>query len=319
MLAPWWLVGPAAAALAVVAVLALRVRRPEPLPCGDLPVLGPAVGRARVLRAALVVLAAGALAAAFLVAPRPTGRLSNLVTAGADTVVVLDMSQSVSDLVYREIARTLEGVVTSAGDDGRVGLILFSDTAQEALPPGSSASALAPFVSYFRPKSERGINAKPVYYRAAGPTEQILTRYPVSPWFGRFSGGTQISTGLRAARVALSRHGAGGTVLLVSDLREAEFDTDRLTRELVAYEQDPRLDLRIIALPPATSEEKQLFWRVTGERGNIVDSLALSTGNEGEGEPARGIPWGYVGAILALACALAAGERFGRRLSWRAG
>jgi hypothetical protein len=158
-----------------------------------------------------------------------------------------------------------------------------------------------------------------VYYRAAGPTEQIVSQYPVSPWFGRFSGGTQISTGLRVARVALARHGLAARVILVSDLQEAEHDLERLTRELVAYERDPRLELRIVALPPATAKEKTVFWNITGERDNIVDSLTLTTGNAGEGEPALGFAWPFLAAVLALAVALAVGERFGRPLGWRVG
>lgn len=316
MLAPWWLAGPAIAAVALVALLVLRQRRPPAVPTGDAVTLRSARHRTTGLRLAMAALVGGAVAATYLLAPRPTGELSALVSSGRNTMVVLDMSQSVSDLVYREIARTLEGIVTSAGETGKVGLVLFSDVAQEALPPGSPASALAPFVSYFRPKQARGVNVKPVYYRAAGPTEQILSQYPVNPWFGRFSGGTQISTGLRVARVALAREGLAARVILLSDLAEAEYDLDRLTRELVAYQRDARLDLKIVALPPATAREKSLFWRVTGQRDNIVDSLAITTGNAGAGEPRKGIAWGFAAALLALAVALALGERLGRPLTW---
>lgn len=317
MLAPWWLVGLAAAAILTAAVTLVRSRPAPAVASADLPLMGEQVRRSVVLRGGIVAVVGGTLAASYLLAPRPTGALSSLVSSGRNTVVVLDMSQSVSDLVYQEIARTLEGIVTAAGDTGRVGLVLFSDTAQEALPPGSPAAALAPFISYFRPKQDRGVNAKPVYYRAAGPTEQILSQYPVSPWFGRFSGGTQISTGLRAARLALARHGRPARVVLVSDLQEADDDRERLTRELVAYERDPRLELRIVALPPATSREKALFWNITGERDAIVDSLALTTGNHGAGEPSRGFAWPFLASVLALSLALAAGERLGRPLDWR--
>lgn len=318
MLAPWWLVAPALAALAAVVLALGRRPRPASVPLAAAPALDGPRRRTTLIRVALVAAIGAILAVAFLTAPRPTGRLDELVSSGRNTVVVLDMSQSVSDLVYREIARTLEGIVTTAGDTGRIGLVLFSDVAQEALPPGSRAADLAPFVEYFRPKGERGLKAKPIYYRAAGPTAALPTQYPLNPWYGRFSGGTQISTGLRVARVALERQGAGpATVLLVSDLAEADYDVERLTRELVAYERDTSLQLRIVALPPATSAQKQLFARITGDERSIVDSLALSTGNEGAGEPRQGIPVVFLAIVALLAAALAANELLAVTLQFR--
>jgi hypothetical protein len=317
MLAPWWLIAPALAAIAAVAVLVARGARPRPLPVADAPRYSRVVRRTRALRVGLAVAIGGVLAAGFATAPRPTGELSNLVASGKPTVVVLDISQSVSDLVYREIARTLEGIVTAAGTAGRVGLVLFSDTAQEALPPGSKASELAPFVRYFKPRRERGLAAKPIYYRAAGPTEQIQTQYPINPWFGRFSAGTQISTGLRAARVALERDDLAGRVILLSDLDDAESDLPRLTRELVAYEQNPALELRIVALPPATPAQKAVFRRITGDGDLVVDSLALATGNQGVGEPVEDLPWPFLAAVLVLALALCANELVSVPLAWR--
>jgi hypothetical protein len=314
---PWWIVVPVLAALAAIAVMARRSRRVESLPVADTSALHDLARRTAGVRGALLLAIGGALAAAYVTAPRPTGELSSLVASGRSTVVVLDMSQSVSDIVYREIARTLEGVVTAAGEDGRLGLVLFSDTAQEALPPDSRAAELVPFIRYFRPLRERGLAGKPVYYRAAGPTEQAATQYPLNPWFGRFSGGTQISTGLRAARQALERDGRGGRAVLLSDLGEAEEDVARLSRELVRWTENPQLELRVVALPPATPARKSTFQRITGDRGLVVDSLALATGNQGPGEPTENIPWPFVGVVLALALALAANEARGVPLSWR--
>ena len=300
---PVWLV---AAVVGAVALGVALTRRPagEGVPLADAGALRLASRRTVLMGAGLVVAAGVALAAAYLLAPRPTGKLDELVSGKGSTVIVLDMSQSVSDLVYREIARTLEGVMTSAGEDGRIGLVLFSDTAEEALPPGTKSSELEPFIRYFRPRQERGVAAKPLYYRAAGPTEQALVRYPVSPWFGGFSGGTQISTGLRVARIALARGDGSGRVLLVSDLAEASYDLPRLTRELVAFQRTPGLDLRIVALPPATAKEKEVFRRIGGGQSKIVDSLGLSTGNATAGEPGRGISLAFVAAVLGLALVL---------------
>jgi hypothetical protein len=307
---PWWIAAPVLAVLAAVALAARRSRAARVLSLADTPGLGRARRRTSLMRGGLVAVTGAALAAAYLVAPRPTGELSSLVSSGRSTVVVLDISQSVSDLVYREIARTLDGIMTSAGERGRVGLVLFSDVGLEALPPGSRASELAAFARFFRPRSEQGVAAKPIYYRAAGPTEQIGTQYPLNPWFGHFSGGTQISTGLRVARLALKREGEQGRVVLLSDLAEADDDLERLTAELVAYEEDGSLDLRVVALPPATTQQKAVFERIAGDSDLVVDSLALGTGNAGAGEPAAGIGWPFVAALLGLALALAANELY---------
>lgn len=274
------------------------------IPLADVGTLARATRRTSLLRLCAAALIGAALAAAYLTAPRPIGRLASLVAPGRDTVVVLDVSQSVSDLVYREIARTLQGIVTAAGEDGRVGLVLFSDVAQEALPPGTTASHLQPFIRYFRPRDGRGVAAKPSYYRAAGPTQAPPPDYPLNPWFSGFSGGTKISTGLREARLALARSGAdGGRVVLLSDLAEADDDLPVLARELVAYERDPALDLRVVALPPANAVQKQLFARIAGDEETVVDSTSLATGGRAEAGPGATVPVAFLAALAALAVA----------------
>ncbi len=303
---PWWLAAPVLAALAGVIVLWLRSPRVRSVPLADARALERASRRTTGLRLAAGAAVCAALAGTYLTAPRPTGELDSLIAPGRPTVVVLDLSQSVSDLVYREIARTLEGIVTSAGADGRVGLVVFSDVAQEALPPGTEASHLQPYIRFFRPRDERGVAEKPSYYRAAGPTQAPPPKYPLNPWFSGFSGGTQISTGLRAARVALARSGAAeGRVVLLSDLAEAESDLPRLTRELVAYERDPGLELRVVALPPANAVQKQVFSRITGDAGSVVDSLSLATGNDADRGALDRMPVPFLAAVGVVAAAIA--------------
>jgi hypothetical protein len=301
---PWWLATAVLAALTGAAVVVLGATRPASVPLADAPRLARATRRTSLVRLGAVALIAAALAAAYLTAPKPTGRLASLVAPGRPTVVVLDVSQSVSDLVYREIARTLEGIVTAAGADGRVGLVLFSDVAQEALPPGTAATHLQPFIRYFRPRDQRGVATKPSYYRAAGPTQAPPPDYPLNPWFAGFSGGTQISTGLRAARLALARSGAErGRVVLLSDLAEDDEDLPRLTRELVAYERDPALELRVVALPPANAVQKLLFARIGGGEGAVVDSMSLATGNRADAGLGDALPVAFLAAVAALATA----------------
>ena len=70
-------------------------------------------------------------------------------------------------------------------DGGRAGLILFSDTAYQALPPGTPVTELGSFERFFR---------------IARPTSPGLQPQPPrSPWTSSFSAGTRISTGLSLA------------------------------------------------------------------------------------------------------------------------
>jgi hypothetical protein len=316
--APWWIVVPAVVAIVAAGALAVRRGVPAPLPASDAAALERPARRAAVLKLGLLGAIGVILAVGYVTAPRPTGKLSELVaSSGKSTVVVLDISHSVSDLVYREISRTLEGIMTAAGENGSVGLVLFSDHAEEALPPGSRAAELAPFIRFFRPLRERGVVAKPSYYRAAGPTEQVQTQFPLNPWYRQFSGGTQISVGLRAARAALQRDQLPGRVVLVSDLAEAENDLPRLTREVLRYEQSPQVELRVVALPPATRAQQSIFRRIAGDEEIVVDSLSLATGNEGAGEPVERISWPYLVVVLALALALAANALLAVPMRWR--
>jgi hypothetical protein len=203
-----------------------------------------------------------------------------LLPDGATAVVVLDVSASVSDLVYHEIAETLR-LLSEVPDGSRVGLVLFSDIAYTAIPPGAPAAELRPFVRYFVPRgSAEDVPARQrlgiaLRERPFGPglTQDVLD-YVNSPWFRRFSGGTQISTGLVNAREALERAGIDGRVLLISDLSDAEGDRARLVQELVVYgAQGIRLD--VVALPPATPATARLFSDVLGDAGSVVASARL--------------------------------------------
>jgi hypothetical protein len=97
-------------------------------------------------------------------------------------------------------------------------------------------------------------------------------------------------------------------VILLSDLAESDADLPRLAGELSAYGDDPGLDLRIVALPPATEAQKQFFARIAGGEGAIVDSLALSTGNAGAGEPSGPLAVGFLVVVGVLAISLAVFE-----------
>lgn len=312
-----WLVLPAAALAGLLLLLLARRSHPQALPLADAPALRRAGRRTVALRIGLAVALVAVLAAGVALIRQPTDSFDELVPEGGGTVVVLDVSASVSDLVYREIARTMTGIVRSAGDEGRTGLVLFSDVAQEALPPGAPAAELRPFIRYFQPKSEPSAARKPSYYRNAGPGAPPPTPYPQNPWFRSFSGGTRISVGLEAARLALARDGfTSGRIVLLSDLAESEDDVGRLAGELARYARDPRLELRVVALPPATERETEVFERILGDPKTVVVSTEL-TARGGDGAPAGAFPAWFVALALLAAAALAVNERAAQPLDWR--
>ena len=177
-----------------------------PLPdAGSLPVRRTTAVRVALSLAALLL---GVLA--LLAARGPTAR-PGLLPADADTVVALDLSASISTDTFARIASTLDDLARSPG---RAGLVVFSSTAYEALPPGTPARELGSLTRYFRPAK-----AGPGY----APT------YPPNPWTDAFSSGTSISAGLR--RAADVARGLGRpTVVLVSDLDDDPQDWARVGR-----------------------------------------------------------------------------------------
>ena len=108
-----------------------------------------------------------------------------MLPQGATTgVVALDMSASISGPVYARVATTLKGIVDA---NQGIGLVMFSDTAYELLPPNSPPTALSQFIPFFVPTT----------YSHGEP--DLRARAPGT----QFSGGTRISTGLVAAQRAL--------------------------------------------------------------------------------------------------------------------
>ena len=133
---------------------------------------------------------------------------------------MLDVSASISSETYDRILATLDRLADS---NGRYGLVLFSDTAYMALPPGTDAAELRPFVRFFRVPSRTGGG---------------LPDPPRSPWRDTFSAGTAISTGLqRALDEIRARRLERPAVVLVSDLDDSTTDLGRLRDVALAYRQ----------------------------------------------------------------------------------
>jgi hypothetical protein len=191
----------------------------------------------------------------------------------------------------------------------RVGLVVFSDSAYEALPPGTRGEELTPLMRFFpvvrEPRSRDEVE------RNAQRSFGIAT-----PWSGTFRGGTRISTGLREARLMVERDGiADPSVLLVSDLDNSGIDTPVLTQELIRYEQSG-IDLRIVPLFP-NPEDRQLFGRTTGPEKFVLNKELLRNSEIEERQTLVGnFPLAFVLVAALLLALVALNERLCMRMNW---
>lgn len=265
------------------------------IPLADVAQLRPAARRTGLVGALLGVLAAAALVAAVFAARSPHTETIVPLPAHADTIVVLDLSASIGSDTYSRIGATLSSLARSKG---RVGLVVFSGQAYEALPPGSPAADLAPLVRFFTPHAQ----AQPGF----------AATYPKNPWSDTFSAGTAISTGLQLAH----RIATGGVrrpaVVLVSDLDDDPADIPRLTAVTLAYKRD-RIPLRIVALDPSAQNDA-FFRQLLGPATPIVQAGIAAPGPQ----PRNRTPFPWLLAALALgaAAALAGLELWAPRLEW---
>ncbi|HET7567385.1 MAG TPA: hypothetical protein VFJ91_05295 [Gaiellaceae bacterium] len=276
------------------------------LPLADAPALLPAAQRTRAIRLALTAALLGLVALAYLLAPGGDPRA--LAAGGRGTVVVLDVSGSIDDdSSSRGIRKALDRELAAAGPHGRFGLVLFSDTAFEALPPTAPASAIESYRRFFVPLPKRRRVGRPQGQPFLGLS------YPTSPWSLSFTGGTAISSGLVAARAALRRAGMhGGRVVLVSDLADAATDARALRRTLTAYAHDPSLQLVVRMLPSDVPGRTRIYRRLLGAQVLHAPGAALA-----ERAPGRPAPLWLLASAAAVALALAAHELLSVPLRWR--
>ncbi len=259
------------------------------IPIGDLSGLLQPSRRTLVFRAVLAAALVGALAAAYLGAHR-TGKHGGLLPGGKSPIVAIDMSWSVSYDNYAQIERTLSEL---AGSGRRIGLVLFSDVAYEALPPGTRASELRPYLRFFR---KRGTP---------------------NPWQAAFAGGTRIWSALDLARRMLKRdHVSNGAVVLISDLADAPNDRPLLAETLSSYVADS-IPVKIVALDP-TPEDAQLFERALAHGGGSVVKLGPTPRTIVAHRSRPALPTALVSAALALVLLLGLNELALGRLGWRA-
>jgi hypothetical protein len=250
--------------------------------------------RSDAVRILLAFALLGTLTVLFLSARHAGAGRAAVFPQGTDTgVIALDMSASISGPTYARVATTLRGI---AAANQSVGLVMFSDTAYELLPPNSPPAALTAFVPFFVPLRYYG--STPVFGQA--------------PW-DMFMGGTRIAPGLVMAAQALRRadveHGA---ILLVSDLDDSSADYPLLDQEAVELRRQ-HIPLRIVPLF-ATQQNKALFGQLFGD-GAFVDPRAFTHTARRQTQPiAAPPPWTLLGLGLVLVLLLAANERWNARL-----
>jgi hypothetical protein len=237
-------------------------RRGIPIPDGEavrgqwLRHLAPRLG----LAAAGLALLVGAV----VVARDMNPERSSFVPQGSQAIVVVDLSKSVESAAYARVGKVL-GTIAEAGE--QTGLVIFSDTAYELLPPGSSAADIRPILRYFKPTSI--VDGRP--------------EFPPNPWALSFAGGTRASTALDIARQALHREGIQrGSIILISDLEIPVSDIPAVTEMIAGLRRD-RVQFRVVPLFP-TSEARFVFERLVGKRafveGKILGSERVSTSTE---------------------------------------
>ena len=266
------------------------------IPVADFPSFAGAANRTAAVRLVLGSLAAAALVAAALTARHPHVRSVAPLARDGGTIVVLDVSASVSTDTYQQIAATLSELAHAGG---RLGLVVFSDQAYLALPQGTPAADLLPLVRLFTPTQPK----QPGF----APTP------PVSPWTSSFSGGTRISAGLALARRIAVGDGtrSPADVVLVSDLSDDPNDVQRLASVLLAFRRD-RVPMRIVGLDPQPSDLALYRSALPASRTTTVPpprAAATSTSTP--------FPWLLV--VLGLVAVLALGihEAWAPRPVWR--
>ena len=264
------------------------------IPLADAATLRRPVRTTLAMRCALALLCIGAALAAVLVARTPGTHTIVTLPAHAQTVLVLDLSASISSDTFSRIGGTLAALARSGG---RFGLVVFSDKAYEAMPPGTPAADLAPFVRYFTLPKQRA----PGFARA----------FPHNPWQSTFTGGTKISAGLDLAHRIASADGGRATVVLVSDLDDDPADLPRLATILLAYRRD-HVPVRIVGLNP-TPANVALFQRLLSPRPVIVQAPTLAEAPPHEATP---FPWTLVALVLAIACVLSCRALWAPRVEW---
>jgi hypothetical protein len=254
--------------------------------------------RTALIRGLLAVAVVALVVVTALAARHPGVRQPSSLPVRSGDLVVLDVSASISPDTFSRIGETLRKLVTTRG---RYGLVVFSNVAYEALPPGTPASALRPLIRYFTVPEQQTPGALPVP--------------PTNPWSLAFSKGTRISAGLDLAhRILIDNHLPRSRVVLISDLADDPQDIQRLNQVLVANYGRGRTPLSVVALN-ATSEDEAFFSRVA-DAAIAHTSAAPASPTPPPEIPSSTLPISLVLAIAGTLAALAVYCLWAARLRW---
>ncbi len=280
----------------------LRPRDGEAIPLADARTFEGATRRARRVRLALGACLVAAGVGAFLLAPAEPGR--RFLPAKTAGIVALDVSSSIRPGTYYRIEHVL---ATLAATRQRFGLVLFSDVAYEALPPGTPAAELKPLLRFFAPPGSAVASDLP----SSGGI-------PAGPWQQWFSAGTNISNGLfLSANMLLRNNVKHGSILLISDLADDPTDYAPLSNAVRLLQQQ-HIPLEIVALNPS-QQNAEFFKNLLGAQA-LIQKASLPTSAESSGKLALvgTFPrWLLLASCLVIAL-LAVNEWWAEPFSWRA-
>jgi hypothetical protein len=266
------------------------------IPYVGIRVLASIAARTMLIRAVLAIALVALVIAAAAAARHPQPTAQPFLAKDARGMVVLDLSASISSDTYSRIGQTLQELVKRGG---RYGLVVFSGTAYEALPPGSPASALEPMVRYF------ALSAAPL------PGEQAS--YPVNPWSNSFTGTTEISAGLGLAGDILAaakvKH---PSVVLISDLADDPNDQTRLSFVLTDYRR-LGIQTKVVSLNAAPGD-LQYFQKELGNATKILP--AQLPGSHPVAAPRTSYAHWLMILTVVVALLLAMNELRAARLRW---
>ncbi len=203
-------------------------RRSRAIPTPDAGALRRARVRTGMVRAGLVALACALVGAAYLSSRGLESRSSELVPGGRSGVVVIDLSLSIVEQDYADVAGVLERLIRAGNPTG---LVVFSDVSYELLPPRTPAKELKPLLRFLTPRDGK---------------------LPQNPWTPNFQAGTRISEALELAHAMIRRDRVSpASVLLISDLETAPTDYTPLGRTLRTLSESD-VTVRVAALSPSS-------------------------------------------------------------------
>lgn len=255
--------------------------------------------QAIVTRLLLTVLATAALAAAVAVLlASSTSHSQSFVSlpTDANVVIVLDLSASISSDSFSRIGATLSSL---AQTHDHVSLVVFSDEAYEALPPGTPAADLAPMVRYFELPKQR--------------VPGFLPSFPTNPWSRTFTGGTAISSGMELGISIATAQRRPAEVMLISDLDDNPGDLATLAAASAVARHD-HVPIRIVGLNPSPAAFAY-FHAIFGHSAPIIN--APTFGETALSRQTTPFPWELIVLVVGAAVALASREAWAPILSWR--